>query len=86
MSLENAPAYAREYNRGRTQGGSNTVSAPSLKRQAHELIDNLPESATWEDVAYEVELRASIERGLADADAGRLIPIEDLKKEFGIDE
>ncbi|HEY0681586.1 MAG TPA: hypothetical protein VGD45_04595 [Steroidobacter sp.] len=62
------------------------MSAPSLKRQAHELIDNLPESATWEDVAYEVELRASIERGLADADAGRLIPIEDLKKEFGIDE
>lgn len=62
------------------------MSTLSAKRQAHELINNLPESATWEDVAYEVELRASIERGLADADAGRLIPVEDLLKEFGIEE
>ncbi|WP_161814948.1 hypothetical protein [Steroidobacter agaridevorans] len=39
-----------------------------------------------QDVAYQVELRASIERGLTDADAGRLIPMEDLMKEFGIEE
>jgi predicted transcriptional regulator len=32
------------------------------------------------------ELRASIARGLSDADAGRLVPVEDLMKEFGIDE
>lgn len=32
------------------------------------------------------ELRASIARGLADADAGRLVPVEDLMKEFGVDE
>lgn len=86
MPFENAPSQAREYNLVRPQGGSKTVSAPSTKRQAHELIDTLPESATWEDVAYEVELRASIERGLADADAGRLISVEDLLKEFGIEE
>ncbi len=40
-----------------------------LKQQAHALIDNLPETATWDDVAYETELRASIEHGLADAEA-----------------
>lgn len=32
------------------------------------------------------ELRASIARGLADADAGRLVSVEDLMKEFRIDE
>lgn len=48
--------------------------------------DNLPETATWDDMAYEVELRASIERGLADAKAGRLIPVEDLMKELGVAE
>jgi predicted transcriptional regulator len=46
----------------------------------------LPDSATWEDVAYEVELRASIERGLADSDAGRVVAVEDLMKELGIAE
>lgn len=46
-----------------TLRGSNTASAPSVKRQAHELIDSLPESATREDVVYQVEVRASIEHG-----------------------
>ena len=63
-----------------------TVSSPPTKRQAHELIDALPDSATWDDVAYEVELRASIERGMADSDAGRVVAVEDLMKELGLEE
>ena len=58
----------------------------NAKREAHELIDALPDSATWQDVAYEVELRASIERGLADSDAGRLVAIENLMNELGVEE
>jgi hypothetical protein len=69
-----------------SQRGPSTVSAPSTKRQAHDLIDALPDSATWEDVAYEVELRASIERGLADSEAGRVVAVEDLMKELGVEE
>lgn len=61
-------------------------AAANLKQQAHALIDHLPDSASWEDLAYEMDLRASIERGLADAKAGRLIPVEDLMKELGIAE
>lgn len=57
-----------------------------LKQQAHALIENLPDTATWDDVAYEAELRASIEHGLADAQAGRVIAVEDMMKEFGIEE
>jgi hypothetical protein len=72
------------YNRGAPlQGDTTPVKAPTTKRQAHELIDTLPDSATWEDVAYEVELRASIERGLNDSDAGRVVAVEDLMKELG---
>jgi predicted transcriptional regulator len=46
----------------------------------------LPDSATWDDLAYEVEVRASIERGLRDSDAGRVVAVEDLMKELGIEE
>jgi predicted transcriptional regulator len=60
--------------------------APPLKQQAHALVDNLPESATWDDLAYEAELRASIDRGLADSEAGRVVTIEDMTKEFGLEE
>lgn len=38
----------------------------------------------WKSVAGMREVRASIERGLADADAGRLIPQEEIEKHFGI--
>lgn len=64
----------------------NTTAAMSFKQQAHALIDQLPDTATWDDVVYEMAVRRSIERGLADADAGRLTDVEDLRKEFGLPE
>ena len=45
--------------------------APNIKPEARRLVDNLPDSATWDDLAYEVYVRQSVEAGLADADAGR---------------
>lgn len=57
-----------------------------LKQQAHELIEHLPDSATWDDVVYEMAVRRSIERGLADADAGRLTDVKDVRREFGLAE
>ena len=47
--------------------------APNIKSEARRLVDSLPESATWDDLAYEVYVRQSVEAGLADADAGRVL-------------
>jgi predicted transcriptional regulator len=58
----------------------------SLKQQAHELIDHLPETATWRDVAYRAAVRADIEAGLADSRAGRVTPVEEILKELGLDD
>ncbi len=60
------------------------MPSTNVKQAAHQLIDRLPEEVTWDEVAYQIEVRASIERGLADADAGRLISQEDIEKHFGI--
>ena len=49
------------------------ATASALKQRDHELIDPLPKVKRWEDLAYHFAVRASIERGLADADAGRLL-------------
>ena len=46
---------------------------PNIKPDARLLVENLPESATWDDLAYEIYVRQAIERGLADANAGRLV-------------
>lgn len=58
----------------------------TIQQKVHELADHLPSDATWEDVRYQVELRSSIERGLAQSEAGKTIPHEDILKEFGIAE
>jgi hypothetical protein len=54
------------------------------KQAAHQLIDKLPDNATWDDVVYEMVTRREIELGLADSDANRTTPVEDVIKEFGL--
>ncbi len=46
---------------------------PNIKPEARRLIEGLPDSATWDDLAYEVYVRQSVEAGLADAAAGRVV-------------
>jgi hypothetical protein len=60
------------------------MTTTTLTEQVHQIADRLPAGATWEDVLYQIELRASIERGMADGKAGRLIALEELLVEFGI--
>jgi len=60
------------------------MPSANLKQTAHELIDKLPENATWDDVVYEVVTRREIEKGLADSEANRTTPVEDIAKEFGL--
>ncbi len=46
---------------------------PNIKPDARLLVESLPDSATWDDLAYEVYVRQAIELGLADATAGRTV-------------
>jgi len=63
-----------------------TVASIPVKQQAREIVDHLPDNVTWEEVMYELELRASIERGITDADSGKLTPVHDVMREFALSE
>ena len=41
------------------------------KDEAHQLVDNLPENSTRNDLMHEIYVRQIIEEGLADSRAGR---------------
>ena len=60
------------------------MPAANIKEAAHKLIDQLPDEVSWDELAYQIEVRALVERGLANADAGRLTPHEEVEKRFGI--
>ena len=61
-----------------------TMQTDKLKEVAHQLIDQLPDGSTWDDLIYEMEMRREIEEGLADSDAGRTTSSEEVRKEFGL--
>ena len=56
----------------------------AIKQRAHELIEALPDDATWQDLLYALDLRGDIEAGLADAKAGRVTGAEDRRREYGL--
>ena len=60
------------------------MQSTDIKTSAHELIDRLPESVSWSELAYHIEVRASIERGLEDIEAGRTYTSEEVKQHLGL--
>ena len=60
------------------------MQTESIKEQAHQLLENLPDSATWEDVMYRIYVRQAIEAGVKDSDEGRTVDVKEVRKRFGL--
>jgi predicted transcriptional regulator len=54
----------------------------SVKQRALEAVATLPEDATFEDAMDRLYFLAKVERGLAQADAGELIPHDEVEARF----
>ena len=53
---------------------------PSIREQLHNIANNLPEEATWEEVLDSVLVCQAVARGMADIAAGRTIPADQVKE------
>jgi hypothetical protein len=58
----------------------------NFKQEAHKLVDQLPDDATWQDLIYSAAVRRSVEQGLKESEAGQTVSHEDVLKEFGLAE
>lgn len=56
--------------------------ATVFKQAAHELIDALPETATWDDLAEKARFLAAVERGIDAADRGEFATPERIHAMF----
>lgn len=54
------------------------------KEDAHQLVDQMPENATWDDLINEIYVRQVIEQGLADSKAGRTIEVGQVRRKYGL--
>ena len=53
-------------------------------RQILYSVDDLPESATWEDVMYRIFVRQAVDAGIEDSDEGRTIDVKEVRIRFGL--
>jgi len=52
----------------------------NAKDAAIKSLNDLPESATWEQIEEKIHFLAAIDKGIEDIRQGRLIPHDEIKK------
>lgn len=52
----------------------------STKKLAIEMIQKLPETASWDDIEERIQFLAAIEHGRTDVENGDVIPHEEVKE------
>jgi predicted transcriptional regulator len=53
----------------------------SVKEEALEMLQRLPEDCTWEDIKYRIYLQERIAEGIADVAAGRVLTQSEVEQE-----
>jgi hypothetical protein len=54
----------------------------SIKRQVRELIEQLPENVTWNEILNAIVLRRKIVESIAAADGGKVVSHKKVKERF----
>ena len=54
-----------------------TMTAISDKQEAYEALRQMSEHVSWQQICEEFAIHAALREGIADADAGNLIPHEE---------
>jgi len=60
------------------------MASVNVKQEARQLVEGLPENATWDDLMYKIYVRQAIERGLEDSEGGRTIEVSEVRSRFGL--
>jgi hypothetical protein len=59
------------------------MQTPNIKPEAHRLVEQLPDNATWDDLAYEIYVRQAIEAGVIESDTSRILDDKGQRGRFG---
>ncbi|MGD0962196.1 MAG: hypothetical protein ABSB19_20490 [Methylomonas sp.] len=52
----------------------------TAKQSARQLIEQVPDQASWDDIMYEFYVKQKLEKGLQAAQDGRTVSHEEAKK------
>ncbi len=54
----------------------------TAKEEARELLERIPDHATWEDIMYQFYVEKKVEAGLRGIEAGDVAPHESVRKRY----
>lgn len=54
----------------------------TAKEQVQEMLSELPDDCTLEEIEYRLYVLKKVQKGLEDAEAGRVVPLEEARKRF----
>ena len=54
----------------------------TVKQEVEALLQRLPDDCTYEDIQYHLYVLEKIRRGMEDIEAGRVMPHEEVVREF----
>jgi hypothetical protein len=60
------------------------MDSPNRKADAHRLLESLSDTATWDDLMYEIYVHQAIEAGLRDSENGSVTSVEQVRQKFGL--
>jgi predicted transcriptional regulator len=58
------------------------TTAKTIQQKVHQLADELPPDATWDDVLEEIRFRRAVEAGIAAADRGAFASDKEVHEVF----
>ncbi|GAC1676996.1 MAG: hypothetical protein NVS9B2_27790 [Steroidobacteraceae bacterium] len=54
----------------------------ALKHEVEEILEHLPDTATWDDLIEQARFRKAVEEGIAAADRGEFASDEEVRRVF----
>ena len=64
------------------EGGVRMGGMATVKEEARQLVERLPENATWKDLLYEIYVRQKLDDGRQAVAEERVVPHEEVKRRF----
>jgi predicted transcriptional regulator len=58
------------------------MAVQTAKQEVQQLLEELPDDATLEDIQYHLYVKQKIAQGLADVAAGRVLSQDEVEKRF----
>ncbi len=56
----------------------------NVKQEAHRLVEELPDDASWDHLMYRIYVRRAIDAGLEDRVAVRTMEVREVRAKFGL--